>query len=392
MKSIKKKLKICMYTPTADGGHARYTFELLTSIMKQREDQEIDAELVTSVNISKNYISDKYKINNILPILKDKFCFNNKIEWVLSRVIYYLKREILFFKWIKKRKDFNIIHFQEYAHFLGVIFFRLFKKNGFKIIYTVHNIYDHKYPFKWLQPFIDYSNKISWKLCDALIVHSESLKKQLRVFLGKGTPPIYVIPHPVWTINRKIEIIRDPSSKMINKTLIFFGVIRPNKGLHYLLEAMLLIKNYKLIIAGSFQDIEYQAKIKNMIKDQEKNIILIDRYISSDEMIELFVNSSAAILPYESFYAQSGVLHDAISLETPVVVTNVGALGEYVKKYDIGQVVDPGDARQLAKAIVSLHNKDRYFKVINNIRNLKNLFSSDLTGLKTIRLYKNILI
>src|SRR5207253_4105308 len=69
---------------------------------------------------------------------------------------------------------------------------------------------------------------------------------------------------------------------------------------------------------------------------------------------ELFRETSVVVLPYTSFASQSGVLHDAYAHGRPVVVTDVGALGDTVREDGTGLVVPPGDPVALGRAIASL--------------------------------------
>jgi glycosyltransferase involved in cell wall biosynthesis len=66
---------------------------------------------------------------------------------------------------------------------------------------------------------------------------------------------------------------------------------------------------------------------------------------------ELFRQASVVVLPYTSFASQSGVLHDAYAQGRPVIVTDVGALGDTVREDRTGLVVPPRDAAGLARTI-----------------------------------------
>jgi glycosyltransferase involved in cell wall biosynthesis len=59
------------------------------------------------------------------------------------------------------------------------------------------------------------------------------------------------------------------------------------------------------------------------------------------------------VLPYTSFASQSAVLQDAYAHRLPVVVSDVGALGETIREDRTGWVVDPGDADELAAAMLA---------------------------------------
>jgi glycosyltransferase involved in cell wall biosynthesis len=88
-------------------------------------------------------------------------------------------------------------------------------------------------------------------------------------------------------------------------------------------------------------------------------IELIPEFVPENSLCKLFAEHSFVILPYtKGFEAQSGVLHMAIALKTPLVVTNVGALGGIVSSLRIGEIASPEDPDQLALSIKKLYQWD----------------------------------
>src|SRR5438477_9005734 len=135
---------ICMYQPSADGGHARYAWELLTALSKQP--RGFRYELVTSQDFDPQFRSDLYPAHTILPVLQHKNSFRTKFGWAASRVMHYTRRERLFVNWAKARPDIAGVHFQEWTPWLAAPLFRRLRRMGKKVFYTVHNIVPHKYP------------------------------------------------------------------------------------------------------------------------------------------------------------------------------------------------------------------------------------------------------
>jgi glycosyltransferase involved in cell wall biosynthesis len=138
-------------------------------------------------------------------------------------------------------------------------------------------------------------------------------------------------------------------------TLLFFGLIKPYKGLDVLLDAMprvhSAIPKLKLVIAGEvYGDIEnynkqiYDLGIQNAVEAHF-------RYISDDEVAQFFSRSSLCVLPYKSA-SQSGVIATAYSFGVPVLASDVGGLGEYVIAGETGYLVKPNDPISLADAII----------------------------------------
>jgi glycosyltransferase involved in cell wall biosynthesis len=193
-------------------------------------------------------------------------------------------------------------------------------------------------------------------------VHSENLKETLTKFLGRSHPPIEVVPHGIFSPPSTV-LDNNLTSRLKLRKALLFGNIRANKGIHIALAAMSFLKNFELTIAGGVLDTAYWNEIiMPMISSLRQNgtkIELIPEFVHENSLAELFARHSFLLLPYtKAFEAQSGVLHMAIALKTPVVVTNVGALGEVVSKWGIGEIADPENAEQLALAVTKLYECD----------------------------------
>lgn len=140
-------------------------------------------------------------------------------------------------------------------------------------------------------------------------------------------------------------------------TVLFFGRINAYKGLRVLLEAWEQVTascpDAKLVIAGRGHDLPaYRERIRNTPRCQ-----LVDRFIPSEEVAQLFTQCSIVVLPYIEA-TQSGVLATAIAFGKPAVVTRTGSLPEMVEDGQTGFVVEPNNAQALAHALIRLLQND----------------------------------
>ncbi|MCS6950532.1 MAG: glycosyltransferase family 4 protein, partial [bacterium] len=136
-------------------------------------------------------------------------------------------------------------------------------------------------------------------------------------------------------------------------TVLFFGRINAYKGLGVLLEAWERVTTQcphaRLVIAGQGYDLpNYRERIL-----RNPHCVLIDRFIPSQEMAQLFTEASVVVLPYVEA-TQSGVLSVAFAFGKPAIVTSVGSLPEMVEDGVNGLVVPPRDPDALAEALVRL--------------------------------------
>lgn len=149
-----------------------------------------------------------------------------------------------------------------------------------------------------------------------------------------------------------LRVLKSESLDEYKPYILFFGQILSYKGLEYLCEAMIDVhKKYpkhKLIIAGSgdiYFDYTKYAKLDY--------ILLKNYYVSIKELAGLVKNALFSVCPYIDA-TQSGVVQTSFSCNTPVIVTNVGALAKYVENGITGLVIPPCDRNSLSLAIIDL--------------------------------------
>jgi glycosyltransferase involved in cell wall biosynthesis len=148
--------------------------------------------------------------------------------------------------------------------------------------------------------------------------------------------------------------------------LLFFGLIRPYKGLDDLLLAFNALPpaqaaNFWLTIAGeTWEGFDRPAQLIAASPYRER-ITFINRYVTDNEVAALFSAADAVVFPYRRS-SGSGVLQIALSYGLPVITTNVGGLSEAVSNYAGALQVAPGNVGELSESIlqVSKRHGQRY--------------------------------
>ena len=186
-----------------------------------------------------------------------------------------------------------------------------------------------------------------------LIVHGEGLRRLAIDRFEKPPGHVHVLSHP--SIQRYAYLARHAGIKRKASrdclTVLLFGRIFAYKGLELLIRAEAAlgdrIANLRVVVAGR-GDNAWQFR---HLMGNPAQYIVHNRFLGDCEVAQLFVD--AVVLPYCEA-SQSGVMNLAASFGKPVIVTDVGELGETVAPRRMGLVIPPSDAQALADAIHEL--------------------------------------
>jgi glycosyltransferase involved in cell wall biosynthesis len=296
-------------------------------------------------------------------------------------------------KWLESRPDITAVHFQEWTPWLAAWVFRRIQQMGKKVFYTVHNVVPHRYPALLPRALMDGTIRSARRLCDGLFVHTQMLADELVLYMRHQHPPIFVVPHGVWTTSQVADAAPPLADRMAQKRLLFFGMIRRNKGLDLILKAMPLLPEFSLTIAGETFDRDYFRRdvlpVIRQLQASGARIELQNHFIADDAIAPLFASHSAILLPYTSgFVAQSGVAFMALAHELPIVASNAGGLGALMSEYQVGRVFSKPTADALAHEVRSLFRDDPV-QLQNQIRAAKQHYSWHGAAVATVHGYQN---
>ncbi len=264
----------------------------------------------------------------------------------------------------------DIIHFQGNGIWESVLL-RFLRK--YLVINTVHDPIKH----------IDYRKALNiWTMKDmikkssGIVVHSNGLKKILQNYNTVDSSKILVHPHGLFDYYRKFS----SQVKKREKTMLFFGNFRYNKGPDLLLKSFENIKDdipdWRLVMAGQVAKVSHKSlssKIKKAVVGSEglSNEIVLkykeslgnqidvkNRFIEDDEVWELFSTAGIVVLPYRHG-SQSGVLAIAAAFGCPVLATKVGALPELLVNEKHALLVQPESIEALQYGLVRMAGDDK---------------------------------
>jgi glycosyltransferase involved in cell wall biosynthesis len=217
------------------------------------------------------------------------------------------------------------------------------RRHGIRTSFLCHNLSDHD--SKGLKSAIS-----RWLLssADSYIVHaSEQSGALLRLHPAK---PVLQRPLPIF------DHFPAPSKVLPKRgrlEVLFFGFIRPYKGLDVLLDAMELLgdSGVYLTIAGEMWGQDERISSASGIKGA--NIETCLEYVDSGVAAAYFARADIVVLPYLTATG-SGVVALAYHYRKPVLASKVGGLEDVVAQGETGWLVAPGSARALADALAAI--------------------------------------
>jgi glycosyltransferase involved in cell wall biosynthesis len=136
--------------------------------------------------------------------------------------------------------------------------------------------------------------------------------------------------------------------------LLFFGIVRPYKGLDVLLRALAHAPAHVVLtVAGEFWG--GTGETEKLVADLGlgDRVTLRPGYVPAREIPALFRAADALVLPYREATASQNVVL-AFSYGVPVIATTAGALAEAVRDGVDGLTCEPGDVDDLARALTAI--------------------------------------
>ncbi len=250
---------------------------------------------------------------------------------------------------------------------------RLFSKS--KILFLCHNVLEHE-SARW-KNFI-----AGWVLRrgDYFICQPGQEKENLRGLLKKEKPILEVHIPNLDVFSSGLISKQDARNKLKikeTKVILFFGFVRPYKGINVLVKAFpkicAAVKDTRLVIAGEFwENPEISLRPLKEARLLER-VSVINRYILNEEVPILFSACDVVVLPYTSVTG-SGVVQMSFGFCRPVVVTNIGALSSVVKQGETGFLVPPKNADAISDAVIAFFQNPNRERMSENIRNDRQRF------------------
>jgi glycosyltransferase involved in cell wall biosynthesis len=188
---------------------------------------------------------------------------------------------------------------------------------------------------------------------DAVIAHSEHGAARLRKEVGLEPDRVRVIPHGAFDYLTRLEDEAPLPAELEGAegpVVLFFGLLRPYKGVDVLLEAFAELEGAELWIVGNPRmDV---APLRALARRAPGTVRFLTRFVEDAELPAILRRADLLALPYRDV-EQSGVLYAGLAFGLPMILSAVGGFPEIAAEGS-AVTVPPGDAAALAAELQRL--------------------------------------
>jgi glycosyltransferase involved in cell wall biosynthesis len=368
--------KVAIYSPEACGniGHGfLYASRLLEALSRDHT--------IVFFTLKKEGCSDQFRQYGLEIIESTRFgpaIFHKNrylkfgpfsgLAFGLSRIYYHYR---LLAQFYRLNPSVSIYHLFEFEYISAYIFMRFRSRICRRTVFGFHSS-----DFKWIKgrPFtINLYKSVLGQLLRyivvnsfAVTVHGEVLRKELigTLSVRTGFEKIFWIPYGCSNFEErdKIDSRKKLELKHDGYYVLFFGVLREDKGiLEVLRNVDRLNAEINLIVAGSEVDIKIQDIRNLMAGARSGNRIIADiRYLPEEDVRLYYSASDLVIVPHKSYHiAFSGPLSLAVENHRPVLASDKGEIGNFVRKYGIGETFRSEDWDDFIRLMNGMYEKYR---------------------------------
>lgn len=235
-----------------------------------------------------------------------------------------------------QRHSPQVAIFQWWTPFWGPAFgttVAVLRRQQIPITFIIHNVLPHE-----RKPFDAVLTRQVLSMASRLIVMSQNELDRLHA-LGRFSdvrltqlPVFDMFPGTHLTAPEARQVLGLPATATV---LLFFGLVRPYKGLAYAIDALAhLDDNFHLLIAGEFWEDpnQYHAQIARL--NLTTRVTILNRYISNEEVAVVFKAADVFLAPYlrtsQSAAAKTAIARDLPIVASPAAAQDLLAMGYHV--------------------------------------------------------------
>lgn len=189
---------------------------------------------------------------------------------------------------------------------------------------------------------------------DAIVALSGSGARVLRSELGAAGPRVEVIPHGAFDYLTRLPEERPLPAELEEvhaPVVLFFGGVRPHKGVDVLIEAFRAIEGAELWIVG--MPSVPLAPLRALAEASRSPVRFVAHYVTDAEIPAFMRRADVLVLPHR-VVDESGPLYCGLAFGKPMLLSGVGGFAEVAEQHGAARLFPPGDARALRASLAEL--------------------------------------
>jgi D-inositol-3-phosphate glycosyltransferase len=338
------KVSVAVIEPVGGhGGMHFYDLSLCRSIVKARADATLFTCDETPVTGTEGF-----------PVrLPNRGIYGRSVAWV--RGLRYLVGSLRALPGARL-SGHRVAHFH-FFHVGALEWFNvmLARAVGLRVVITAHDVdgFNQGSSKPWF-------TRSAYAMASRVIAHSQVARRELVERLGVKEDKLDVILHGNYVDKVPSAITREMARARFGfsptqRVLLFFGHIKDVKGLDVLLRGFAIARatdpSLHLLIAGRVWKSDF-SRYAALIEQHglAPHCTLHIRYIEDAEAPYFYLCADLVVLPYLRIY-QSGVVLEAMSHGSPVLVSDIPGMLEVIEHGGTGFVFKSGDPQHLALRI-----------------------------------------
>lgn len=282
------------------------------------------------------------------------------------------------FSWVRsaqQMKHADIVLFEWWtssvAHMYLAIQFLLFRK--VPVIIEYHEVVDPlEQSIVPIRLYAKIMGRMVRRFADHVVVHSQADMRLVQQMYRIPPDRISIIPHGLYDQYPLLERSTARATLGIREehVILFFGLLRPYKGVRYLIEAFNTLpdafrSSSRLLIVGEAWEDEKSISLAESSPYRER-ITIVNRYVGDDEIPLYFSAADMLVLPYTRA-SQSGVAHIGMAYGLPIIATRVGGLEEGLQSYTGAFLIKPEDTEELGTMMIQCSERNGRFPPPGNL-------------------------
>lgn len=255
----------------------------------------------------------------------------------------------VFFR-LRPRAPHRLFGLKGYTKLLA--FWSLARRRGYRLAWTVHEVDVHDR--RALIRLHEASRQLLWRSADVVFTHAPGVRDEAVRRWGTR-PHLHRIPIGSYDGAYTATFTRSQARRKLGLpddafVFVFFGNVRPYKGIDTLLESFRSVQrehpHAHLIIAGRPYSPEFAAYVRDSARELANTHLTLER-VPDDEVQTYLRAGDCFVAPYR-YIETCSAIYLALAFSLPVIIKLEGNVADFAD-HDIGVLM--GDSRETAQAM-----------------------------------------